>query len=211
MRIIDASYEIDHFEPEEDIRRIAKAARICYKFPELKSFEEQKALVRRLRDRDPKHPHHSPLEHSSLSVDFIINRGISHELVRHRHTAYSQESTRYCNYAKNRFNNEIIFIKDSASFESAVNDIWMDGLARAEEEYFKRLSAGQKPEEARGCLPNDLKTELYVTTNFREWRNIFNLRCDSHAHYQMREIMIPLFKELCDELPCVFDDIKLES
>lgn len=207
MKIIDASYTIDHFEPEEDIRRIAKAARICYKFPELKTFDEQQALVRRLRDRDPQHPHHSPLEHSSLSVDFIINRGISHELVRHRHTAYSQESTRYCNYSQKRFGNEITFIKDSASFESLVNDIWIDGLNRAEEEYFKRLDAGQSPEEARGCLPIDLKTELYVTTNFREWRNIFNLRCDSHSHYQMREIMRPLFEEVCSKLPCVFDDI----
>lgn len=207
MQIIKASYEIDHFEPEEDIRRIAKAARICYKFPELTSFEEQKELVRRLRDRDPDHPHHSPFEHSSMSVDFIINRGVSHELVRHRHTAYSQESTRFCNYSQKRFGNEITFIEDSASFESAVNNLWIDGLARSEEEYFARLEAGQTPEQARGCLPNDLKTELYVTTNFREWRNIFNLRCDSHAHYQMREIMRPLFNEVCAILPCVFDDI----
>lgn len=207
MRIVKASYKIDHFEPEEDIRRIAKAARICYKFPELSSFEEQCELVRRIRDRDPKHPHHSPFEHSSLSVDFIINRGISHELVRHRHTAYSQESTRYCNYSTNRFDHQITFIEDTASYQSAVEDLWIDGLEKAEQEYFKRLDAGQTPEEARGCLPNDLKTELYVTTNFREWRNIFNLRCDSHAHYQMREIMRPLFLEIKEILPCVFDDI----
>lgn len=208
MRIIDQSYEIDHFEPEEDIRRIAKAARICYKTnKDFESFEEQCAFVRKLRDRDPKHPHHSPFEHSSMSVLFTVNRGISHELVRHRHTAYSQESTRYCNYSANRFDNQITFIKDSRTFESSVHDIWMEGLSRAEEEYFARLRAGQKPEEARGCLPNDLKTELYVTTNFREWRNIFNLRCDDHAHYQMREIMRPLFNEVCAILPCVFDDI----
>ena len=165
MRIIDQSYEIDHFEPEEDIRRIAKAARLCYKFDEPETFEERCTLVRKLRDRDLKHPHHSPFEHSSMSVLFTINRGISHELVRHRHTAYSQESSRYCNYSKDRFDNQITFIKDSRAFESIVHDIWMEGLTRAEQEYFERLSKGQTPEEARGCLPNDLKTELYVTTN----------------------------------------------
>ena len=207
MHIIKQSYQIDHFEPEEDCRRIAKAARICYKFPELDSFEAQQKMIRRLRDRDKAHPHHSPLEHSSMSVLFTINRGVSHELVRHRHTAYSQESTRYCNYASNRFDNQITFIEDSASFGSVVEDIWKEGLSRAEEEYFTRLDMGQSPEEARGCLPNDLKTELYVTTNFREWRNIFNLRCDSHAHYQMQEIIRPLFDEVCGILPCVFDDI----
>ena len=208
MQIIDARYEIDHFEPIEDARRIAKAARICYKFPELQTYEDQCALIRRIRDRDPKHPHHSPLEHSSLSVLFIINRGISHEIVRHRHTAYAQESSRYCNYSGGRFGKQITFIKDSASFNSAVEDIWIYGLERAEQEYFDRLEAGQTPEEARGCLPIDTKTELYVTTNYREWRNIFNLRCDSHAHYQMREVMIPLFEEIKALAPWCFDDIE---
>ena len=208
MKIVDAVYEIDHFEPEEDARRIAKAARICYKFPEPKTYEERCELIKRIRDRDPEHPHHSPMEHSSLSVWFQINRGISHELVRHRHTAYSQESTRYCNYSANRFGNELTFIYDSRAFKSAVSDIWMDGLRRAEDEYFERLHHGQTPEEARGCLPIDLKTELYVTTSFREWRSIFNLRCDSHAHYQMREIMRPLFEEIKTGAPWAFDDIK---
>ncbi len=207
MKIIKQSYEIDHIEPEEDARRIAKAARLCYKFDEAKTYEEQTALIRRIRDRDPKHPHHSPFEHSSLSVLFTINRGVSHELVRHRHTAYSQESTRYCNYSKNRFNNEITFIEDSKSLGSMIEDIWIDSLKNAEEVYFKRLAAGQTPEEARGCLPIDLKTEIYVTTNLREWRNIFNLRCDSHAHYQMREIMQPLFYDVCSQMPWAFDDI----
>lgn len=207
MRIIKQSYEIDHIEPEEDARRIAKAARICYGFDDPKTYDEQVALIRRVRDRDKDHPHHSIFEHSSLSVLFIINRGVSHELVRHRHTAYSQESTRYCNYSNNRFNNEITFIKDSNSFGSVVEDIWKEGLSRAEEEYFKRLELGQTPEQARGCLPIDLKTKIYVTTNLREWRNIFNLRCDSHAHYQMREIMIPLFYDVCSQMPWAFEDI----
>ena len=207
MKIIDQSYEIDHLDPKEDARRIAKACRLCYKYDEAKTYEEQTKLIRRIRDRDPKHPHHSPLEHSSMSVLFTINRGVSHELVRHRHTAYSQESTRYCNYSKNRFNSEVVFIKDSAQFGSIAQDAWVESLEKAEDLYFYRLSIGQKPEEARGCLPMDLKTEIYVTTSFREWRNIFNLRCDSHAHYQMREIMIPLFEEVNSICPWAFDDI----
>lgn len=203
MKIIEQSYEIDHLEPEEDARRIAKGARICYKYPEAKNYKEACDIIYRVRKRG----HLSVFEHSSMSVLFIINRGVSHELVRHRHTGYSQESSRYCNYSKDRFNNEIVFIKDFHTFETAVHDIWIEDLEKAEKTYFARLNAGQTPEEARGSLPNDTKTELYVTTNFREWRSIFGLRCDSHAHYQMREVMRPLLDDVKELCPYAFDDI----
>lgn len=208
MRIINASYDILRFNKEEDVKAIANGYCICYGTTLPDTYEKQCELIRKRRD-DGRYPfeHGSPLEHSIMTVVFTINRGISHELVRHRHCAYSQQSTRYCNYSNNRFGNEITFIEDSASFESAVNDIWKNGLYNAEKEYFDRLNVGQIPEQARGCLPNDLATILQVSTNFREWRNIFMLRCDSHAHYQMREIMKPLLEEMKQELPCIFDDI----
>ena len=198
MKLIDSSYDILRLDKERDVEMICRGYCICYNTPLPKTYEEQCEFIR-------KHiKHTSPLEHSIMTVLFTINRGISHELVRHRHTGYSMESTRYCNYSNNRFNNEIIFIKDSASYESAINDIWEEGLKRAEAEYFARLDLGQTPEEARGCLPIDLATKILVSTNFREWISIFNLRCDSAAHYQMREVMKPLSEELQKELPCIF-------
>lgn len=205
MKIIDASYEITRLDKVKDIREICEAYCMCYASPIPKSYDEKCAFIKKHRI------HESPLEHSIMTVNFTINRGISHELVRHRHTAYSQQSTRYCNYSNNRFGSEIAFISDSHSFDSVINDIWEQGLERAEEEYFKRLSLGQSPEEARGCLPNDTATKIKVSTNFREWRAIFKLRTDSHAHYQMREVMLPLFDEVVQELPCIFDDIKYDG
>jgi thymidylate synthase (FAD) len=201
MKLIDSSYEIITCQPEIDVRDICMAYCVCYATPVPKTFEEQCEFVR-------KHRHHeAPLEFSRLSCMFTVNRGISHEIVRHRHTSYAQQSTRYCNYQNGRFGSEVTFIKDSHAYESAINDIWKEGLKRSESEYFARLDLGQAPEEARGCLPNDTATKIFVSTNFREWRNIFKLRCDSHAHYQMREIMQPMFEEVKGVLPCVFDDI----
>lgn len=201
MKIIDANYEIVRFEKEIDVYAITRAYCKCYKRPIPETYDERCDFIRKHRK------HESPLEHSILTVDFTINRGISHELVRHRHCAFTQESTRYCNYTANRFGNELTFIKDSHAYEDKIDDIWEEGLKRVEQEYFARIELGQTPEEARGCLPNDLRTSIMISTNFREWRSIFKLRCDTAAHYQMREIMIPLEYELKNKLPCVFDDI----
>lgn len=206
MKIVDATYTIKRLDKEIDIREIADAYCKCCNTPLPETYEKQCELIKRHRKEG------SPLEHSIMTVDFVINRGISHELVRHRHTAYSQQSTRWCNFSKNKFGNNISFIRDSrVSINNAkLYDIWILGLQDVENEYFARLNAGQTPEEARGCLPNDLKTELKVSTNFREWHDIFTLRCDSHAHYQMREVMRPLCDEMIRELPCIFDDIHPE-
>lgn len=201
MKIIDARYEILRFEKEVDVDIITRAYCKCYKRDVPKTYEEKCNFIRKHRK------HESPLEHSIITVDFTINRGISHEIVRHRHCAVTQESTRYCNYSADRFDNQLTFIKDSHAYEDKIDDIWEEGLRRVEKEYLTRIDFGQTPEEARGCLPIDLATNIMISTNFREWRNIFKLRCDSPAHYQMREVMTPLLHELQNELPCVFDDI----
>lgn len=208
MKVIDQSFEIDHFEPEEDIRRITRAARICYKSPDLKSYEEQCKFVDRLKKRNPDNPHMSPFEHSSLSVVYITNMGVSHEMVRHRVMSPNQESSRYCCYERERFGNEVLFIRDSAiPNEGDEYQEWLDECAGVEKNYFRRLRRGYSTDTARNALSKDAKTELIITTNYREWRHILKLRCSKEAHYQMREAMIPVLKFLKKELPCVFDDI----
>lgn len=206
MKLIDANYKIITFTPENDAHDICLGYTTCYNSPMPKTFEEQCKFIY-------KHRHHeSQLEHSRLTVLFTINRGVSHEIVRHRHCAFGQQSTRYCNYSKDRFNNELTFIRDCSIIKDAESyKAWLHGREMNEKEYFAQLKAGYKPEQARGCLPNDLATKLLVTTNYREWRSIFKLRCDNAAHYQMREVMIPLFKEVRDALPCVFDDIQIKE
>lgn len=202
MNIIKAKYDIIHFDPITDINRICYGICLCYKTKLPSTYEERCKLVEKVKNKN----HGSVLEHSSASVAFTINRGVSHELVRHRHTAFSQESTRWCNYSKDKFNSELTFIDNSAIKDSIDYGNWIRSLADIEDGYFSLLKH-HSPEEARGILPNDLKTEILVTTNYREWREIFKLRCNSRAHYQMREIMRPLLDEFKKECPCVFGDI----
>lgn len=213
MIIEDQSYEIERWEPEEDLKLICKAARICYKSPEMADRKAMEDFIQKLRTSDPEHPHHSPLEHSLLSVRFITNRGISHEIVRHRLIAVNQESTRYCNYTKDRWDSNVHFIRDTSIKEGPEYDAWLEDCRKCEEQYFNRIASREcRLDQARGVLNNDVKTELIVTTNYREWLHILNLRCDKkHAHYQMVELMTPLLNELKAELPCVFGDLYNED
>lgn len=164
------------------------------------------------------------LEHSTLSVRFICDRGVSHEIVRHRIASYAQESTRYCNYTKDKFDNEITFIdiSDGIKLDSKVNSEdadtigliyyeWINAMHDAEWHYMNMISLGCTPQIARSVLPNSVKTELVMTANYREWRNFFKLRTAKDAHPQIREIAIPLCKELKGKIPIVFDDIELEE
>ena len=146
----------------------------------------------------------------------ICDRGITHEIVRHRIASYSQESTRYCNYAGDKFGNEITVIDITGGFEYDLQketdlkkyEAWMRAMENAEKSYFEMLELGATPQEARSVLPNSLKTEIVITMNLRSWRNFFRLRCDQHAHPQMREvanIALAIFKE---KLPVFFSDFE---
>ena len=148
------------------------------------------------------------LEHEKLSVRIICDRGVSHEIVRHRVASYSQESTRYCNYSLNKYENELTFIRpffwndDPEKFR-----IWEDAMAMAERSYLTLIAKGASPQEARSVLPNSLKTEIIVTMNMREWRHFFRMRADAAAHPQMREIAVPMLEFFQKTIPVIFDDI----
>jgi thymidylate synthase (FAD) len=152
--------------------------------------------------------HHSVIEHLGVTVHFICDRGISHELVRHRLASFSQESTRYANYSKEKFGKEITVIrpffwdKNSSRYFA-----WVNAMEQAEKHYLQLIQLGARPEEARAVLPNSLKTELIMSCNFREWRHIFELRCSRAAHPQMRELLLPLLQEFSEKIPIIFDDL----
>ena len=152
------------------------------------------------------HKHESVLEHSSLTVKFVFDRGVSHELVRHRLAAYSQSSTRYCNYSKDKFGREIKVIKP-LFFEEGTEDynLWYEGCKHAEDTYMRLIDRGRSAQEARSVLPNSLATEIVMTANWREWRHVFKTRCAEAAHPQIREVMIPLRDEMVEILPEVFE------
>lgn len=210
MKVIRAGYEI--LTPisrggVEELQHIEKIGRVCYKSEDkiTEDGESARKFVKMIINRG----HEAMLEHSSLSVKFIVDRGVSHELVRHRIASFAQESTRYCNYSKDKFNNGVTFI-EPFFFDDVKYQRWVSAMADAEIAYLDLLNSGATPQEARSVLPNSTKTEITITANYREWRNFFKLRTAKAAHPQMREVTIPLLEELKSILPIIFDDIEIQ-
>ena len=224
MNILKAGFEILTPISEggiDELKHIEKIGRVCYKSEGkiTTDGESAKKFVKMLIDKG----HEAMIEHSSLSVKFIVDRGVSHELVRHRIASFAQESTRYVNYSLDKFGNEINVINisngirldgkmkniDAKTIDVIINE-WLLAMSDAEKHYMKMIDLGATPQIARSVLPNSTKTEITVTANYREWRNFFKLRVPGTAHPQMREVTIPLLKELKNRLPIIFDDISEE-
>lgn len=208
MKIIEPHFEIlSQVDGLAILRRIETCGRVCYKSEDKITETSAQTFVGNII----KCGHEAVLEHASVTVKFVVDRGVSHEIVRHRLAAYCQESTRYCNYAKDGFGREITVIKPLYLEEGSEGwDVWKNACECAEEAYFDMLSWGCSPQEARAVLPNSLKTEVVMTANLREWRHFFKLRTAPAAHPQMREVTIPLLRRMQELIPVVFDDIKLE-
>ena len=202
MNIVKPSVEIiSPVDMARAISTIVTAARTCYK-SKGDNAEKDCDLIRRIIKRE----HYSVLEHHSVSVRFIVDRGVSHELVRHRLMAISQESTRYCNYSKGGIS---LVHPDALTDEQRWRRERL--YSTIEELYNKELEEGLQPQTARGILPNALKTELVVTANIREWRHIFKLRTAQAAHPQMREVMSSLLDQMKERPPLFFEDISNEQ
>ena len=234
MILVKPSFVVESMPNREaGISLLEAAARICYlSTPEEEMKDVEAFLKKKILDSG----HHSVIEHISASVRFICNRGVTHEKVRHRIASYSQESTRYCNYSKEKFGNEIKvidpFFFDKEEEREVVHlpfpyktpsgnlkleeedstefmnkfDGWHSAILMAEWHYMKLIEMGAKPQEARDVLPNATKTEILMTANIREWRHFFRLRTSKKAHPQMREVAIPLFEVFKERLPLLFED-----
>ena len=227
---MDASYEI--ITPISDggideLQHIEKIARVCYKSED--KIEEDGSSAKRFVQMLLNNGHEAMLEHSSLSVKFIVDRGVSHELVRHRIASFAQESTRYCNYSQDKFGNQLNVISIAPGIQldnkmstqtkletkpgtiQAIINEWFKAMEDAEEHYMRMLQLGATPQIARSVLPNSTKTEITITANYREWRAFFKLRTANVAHPEMRQVTIPLLNELKGLIPVVFDDICVEE
>ena len=225
MNTIKESYEILTPISEggiKELQHIEKIGRVCYKSEDriTEDGESAKKFVGMLI----KNGHEAMIEHSSLSVKFTVDRGVSHELVRHRIASFAQESTRYCNYSKDKFGGACNFIDIEPGMKldnkmknmpddaiSVIMSEWVLAMEDAEKHYMRMLELGATPQIARSVLPNSTKTEITITANYREWRNFFKLRVPNTAHPQMREVAIPLLNELKSKIPVIFDDIDSEN
>ena len=222
MNKIKASYEILTPISEggiKELQHIERIGRVCYKSEDY--ITEDGESARKFVAMLIRNGHEAMIEHSFLSVKFTVDRGVSHELVRHRIASFAQESTRYCNYAKDKFGAECAFIdlepgimldnkmkKMSGEEIALVMAEWTSAMEDAERHYMRLLELGATPQIARAVLPNSTKTEITVSANYREWRNFFKLRVPADVHPQMREVTIPLLKELKGMIPVIFDDIE---
>lgn len=209
MKTIMPSAEIlDQINGEEIIKSIERYGRVCYKSENKITSDSARKFIANIIASG----HESVIEHEKVSVRIICDRGVSHEIVRHRIASYSQESTRYCNYSKDKFSNELTFIKPCFWEENSEQyQIWKAMMCEIEKSYLQLIKEGVEPQEARSVLPNSLKTEIIVTMNLREWRHFFQLRTSKRAHPQMREIAVPLLKEFQSRIPVIFDDILAED
>ncbi|MBQ9838653.1 MAG: FAD-dependent thymidylate synthase [Oscillospiraceae bacterium] len=205
MRIVSPGFEIlTPVDSEAILKHIELCGRTCYKSEKKITDESCRTFVQSIIKRG----HEAVLEHFNITVKFICDRGVSHEIVRHRLASYCQESTRYCNYSKDDFSGEITVVEPFyLQPDTLAYNAWKEACEAAEAAYFSLLEWGCTPQEARAVLPNSLKTEVVMTANLREWRHFFKLRCATAAHPQMREVATPLLAVMQKKLPIVFDDI----
>lgn len=213
MILENSSYEILSTDSYEDmIARVEKAGRVCYKSEGKIKEGTAETFIRNILKRG----HESVIEHASITAKVTCDRGVTHEIVRHRIASYSQESTRYCNYSNDKFDNQIRCIDIATGFSYDLNnetdrkkyEIWQQAMNDCEKHYFEMIELGAKPQEARSILPNSLKTEIVITMNIREWRHFFKLRTVPGAHPQMIELAKMMLEGFIKEYPVFFDDLE---
>jgi thymidylate synthase (FAD) len=211
MRVIEPSHEILYVS-ENPLELIEAAGRTAYKSEDRITEESAPAFVRMILDRG----HFPVTEFGWMVVRFVCDRGVSHEIVRHRLFSFVQESTRFCDYGKGKFGGELTFIMQpfwsqgaETRQEKAKYTNWLGSMACAEDAYLDLLNEGATPQQARSVLPNSLKTEIVCAANLREWTHFFRMRVAKAAHPQMRQLTVPLLREVKERIPVLFDDIEI--
>lgn len=204
MKIVPQSHEwITPLNRDVTLKRIEQIARICYQSEgAIKPGSDAKMVAMLCKNH-----HYAMIEHISLSCKFITDRGVANEIVRHRIGSYAQESTRYCNYNKDKFDNQITVIDHG--YTGDLHACWLEAVDDAETSYQIMIAKGATPEQARDVLPLCLKTEIVCTWNLREWHEVLRLRTAKDAHPAIRALMIPVLHELQEVYPEIFNDIEV--
>ena len=200
MKVIQQSAMLECCPTRDDaLSAIERAGRTCYKS---ECVGDPAKFVKSILNKN----HESVIEHCSATFRFITDRGVSHEIVRHRIASFSQSSTRYCNFAKDKFGKELTFIEpvNWCDMNEERRNLWLAHMLQTELDYMRDIELGATPQEARGMLPNALSTEIVMTANFREWRTVFNLRTSKAAHPQMRALMLDAQRQMAERIPELF-------
>lgn len=206
MRIVQPQVTFINAPNRKDLyEQIELAGRTCYKSESNINSGSAERFIKNILSRG----HEAVIEHGAITVRFICDRGVSHEIVRHRIASYCQESTRYCNYSRESFGEEITVVAPTNIHKGTdAYEIWANAIRQAEDAYFELLEGGCTPQEARAVLPNSLKTEVVVTMNPREWRHFFKLRCSTAAHPDMRVLASMALEMFAANWPALFEDLR---
>ena len=192
-------------DPKDICARIELYGRTCYQSHAKKTDDSYDPFIRGAISRG----HFSIIEHEKVTAKVNCDRGVTHQIVRHRLGSYSQESTRYVSYQRGITVIQPCFLNGKKDDIKQI--LWEHAMADAEKYYAELVHHGCKPEEARAVLPNSLRSELIITYNLREWRHFFWLRCSPGAHIQIREVAIELLRLMQEYLPIIFDDFKINK
>lgn len=210
MRCVTPSVEFvgisKNLTEKEILEHLEECGRTAYKSEDKIKDGSAEKFIKAIIKRG----HESVIEHFGFTVRIVTDRGLTHELVRHRLASFTQESTRYCLYALDKFGNEITVIKPSGINQEEQVEEWFDAMDDAERHYLKLIKLGVKPEDARSVLPTCTKAEIVITANFREWRHIISLRTESGAHPDIRLLCENILELFRDKIPVLFDDIEVQ-
>lgn len=208
MKLIEPILYVEDYDGKKIMKRIERACRTCYRSENSMSEDSYKKLLKNCMNRG----HESILEHEKVSIRMICDIGVYKDLTRHRFASFSIESTRYCNYGKDRFDNEIKFMKPCNIDEGTeIYKIWEKGLKDVEKAYLKMAELGAKPDQLRLLLPHATAAEVNMTANIREWKHILELRANNHAHPSIRQLMIPLLLMFKEDMPEIFAEVEYDE
>ena len=213
--------------------RIEYAARISHGSEDGQTVDSAERFIRAVVLQ---HGDWSVVEHVSASVEFLVDRGITHEIVRHRIASYTQSSTRFINYAKKmpptfiypkpeveckhclagsepwkQSSGDWVHSLNDTHYDCGYDGAWLDAINMCEASYKSLLQGGWRPQEARSVFPNALSSKIMVTMNLRTWRHFFLMRTSKEAHPQMRQVTIPLLAEFQRLVPVLYEDIGPDS
>lgn len=207
MKLVEPEVFVEDYDGKEIMRKIERACRICYRSEDKITDTSYKNLLKNCINRG----HESVLEHEKISVKLIGDIGTYKDLTRHRIASFSVESTRYCNYGKDKFGNELKFMRP-ANLEEGTKEftIWKECMENIEKAYIEMSKLGALPDQLRMLLPHSTAAEYALTANIREWRHILSLRCSSHTHPAIRQLLIPLLLKFKEDMPELFDEVEYD-
>lgn len=208
MQIVEPYIQVEKVDGKKIMKNIERACRTCYRSEGKITEESYKTLLKNCITRG----HESVLEHEKVTIRMYCDLGVYKDLTRHRIASFSIESTRYCNYGKDKFGNELKFIKPCNMEEKTkLYDNWKNTCEAIEKNYIEMSNDGALPDQLRMILPHSIAAEVTMTANIREWMHILSLRTSKHTHPSIRQLLIPLLLHFKEIMPEIFETIEYDT